>query len=113
MAYPQTLHKKITMTRAVVANLVPWPPMESQLQEGGNEPQVPYAPELTVRQRNKKIFDKLDLSGLDSWPLVLANATCHLLAEYHNVFSLHPAELDCTHSTEHMIKVTDKTPFKE
>ena len=24
-----------------------------------------------------------------------------------------PAELGCTHSTEHMIKVTDDTPFKE
>ena len=28
-------------------------------------------------------------------------------------FSLEPAELGCTHSTEHMIKVTDDTPFME
>ena len=28
-------------------------------------------------------------------------------------FSLEPTELGCTHSTEHMIKVTDDTPFKE
>ena len=28
-------------------------------------------------------------------------------------FSLEPAELGCTHSTKHMIKVTDDTPFKE
>ena len=38
---------------------------------------------------------------------------CQLLAKYHNVFSLDPVELGCTHSTEHMIKVTDDTPFKE
>ena len=39
-------------------------------------------------------------------------AACQLLAEYHDVFSLDPAELGC-HSTEHIIKVTDDTPFKE
>ena len=36
-----------------------------------------------------------------------------LLAEYHDVFSLDPAELGYTHSTEHTIKETDNTPFKE
>ena len=40
--------------------------------------------------------------------------TAHqLLAKYHDVFSLDLAELGCTHSTEHIIKVTDDTPFKE
>ena len=29
------------------------------------------------------------------------------------MFSLDPAELGYTHSTEHIIKVTDDTPFKE
>ena len=29
------------------------------------------------------------------------------------MFLLDPAELGCTHSTEHIIKVTDDTPFKE
>ena len=33
--------------------------------------------------------------------------------QYCNVFSLEPAELGCTHSTEHTIKVTDNIPFKE
>ena len=28
-------------------------------------------------------------------------------------FLLDPTELGCIHSTEHMIKVTDDTPFKE
>ena len=35
------------------------------------------------------------------------------LPKYHNIFSLDPAELGCTHSMEHTIKVTDDTPFKE
>ena len=68
---------------------------------------------MTVRQRQGKLFSELDLSGLDSWPLQLADVTHHLLAEYHGVFSLDPMELGCTHSTEHMVKVTDDTPFKD
>ena len=68
---------------------------------------------MTVRQRHGKLFDELYLSGLDSWPPELADAACWLLAEYHNIFLLDPMELGCTHSTEHMIKVTDDTPFEE
>ena len=101
------------MARAVAALPVPKPPKEAQLQEEVDKPQDSHTPKLTVRQRHGKLFNKLDLSGLDSWPLELADVTCQLLAEYHNVFSLNPAELGCTHSTKHMIKVTDDTPFKE
>ena len=92
---------------------VPEPPKEAQLQEEGDEPQDHQTQKLTVRERHGKLFNELDLSGLDSKSQELANATHQLLAEYHNVFSLDPAELGCTHSTEHMIKVTDDTPFKE
>ena len=47
------------------------------------------------------------------WTPELADAACQLLAKYHDVFSLDSAELGCTHSTEHIVKVTDDTPFKE
>ena len=43
----------------------------------------------------------------------MADKACQLLTEYHDVFSLDLAELGCTHLTEHTIKVTDDTPFKE
>ena len=76
-------------------------------------PRVPIPSRLTVRQRHGKLFDELDLSGLDSWAPKLADAACQLLAKYHDMFSLDPVELGCTHSMEHMIKVTDDTPFKE
>ena len=59
------------------------------------------------------MFNKLDLSSLDSWTLELADAACWLLAKYHDVFSLDLADLGCTHCTEHIIKVTDDTFFKE
>ena len=87
--------------------------MEAQLQEGMDKPQDLHTPKLTVRQRHGKLFDELDLSGLDSWPLELVDATHWLLAKYHDMVLLDPMELACIHSTEHMIKVTDNTPFKE
>ena len=68
---------------------------------------------MTIRQRHGKLFKELDLSGLDSWPTGLADATHQLLAEYHDMFLMDPAELGCIHSTEHKIKVTDDTPSKE
>ena len=89
MDYPQTLQNKTPVARAVVATLVPKPSMEAQLQEG-DEPQDPHTPKLTVRQRLGKLFDELDLSGLDSWPLELADAACWLLAKYHDVFFVGP-----------------------
>ena len=49
-----------------MALLVPKPPMEAQLQEGADEPQGPHTAKLTVRQRQGKLFNELDLSGLDS-----------------------------------------------
>ena len=109
----QTHQKKTLVGRAVVALQEPKPPRKGQLQEGGDEPQNPHTPKLTVRQRHGKLFNELDLSWLDCWPLGLADATCWLLAEYHNVFALDPMELGCTHSTKDMIKVTDDTPFEE
>ena len=68
-AYSQTIWKKTLVARTVVVLHVPKPPEEVQLLEGGDESQGPHTPRLTVRQRHGKLFDKLDLSGLDSWPL--------------------------------------------
>ena len=53
-----------------------------------------------VRQRHGKLFNELDLSGLDSWPPGLVDATCQLLAKYHNMFLFDPAELGCIHFKE-------------
>ena len=66
-----------------------------------------------IRQRHGRLFDKLDLSCLDSWTPELAEKAHQLLAEYHDIFLLDPMELGCMHSTEHTIKVTDDTPFKD
>ena len=100
------------MARAVAVSPVPKPPEEVQLLEGANESHDPHTPRLTIMQ-SCKLFDELDLSGLDSWAPELVDAAHWLLAKYHDMFSLDPVELGCTHSTEHMIKVMDDTPFRE
>ena len=73
----------------------------------------PQTLKFTIRQRHGKLFDELDLSGLDLWAPELADKAHQHLAKYHDIFSLDPAELGCTHLTEHTIKVTDDIPFKE
>ena len=101
------------MARAAAAFPVPDPPKSEGLHEGIGKSADFHTSKLTVRQRHGTLFDKLDLGGLDSWTPELADTAHQLLAEYHDVFSLDPAELGCTHSMEHIIKVTDNTPFKE
>ena len=101
------------MARAVAVLPVLKPLEEVQLLEGTDESHDPHTPRLMVGQRHGKLFDELDLSGLYSWAPELADTTHWLLAEYHDVFSLDPAELGCSNSTEHMILVMDDTPFKE
>ena len=111
--YLQILRKKMPVARVVVATWVPEPPMQTGMIETLDEAQGLQMPKLTAKQRQEKLFEKLDLSGLESWPLKLADSAQSLLVEYHNIFSLELSKLGCTHSTEHVIKVTNDALFKE
>ena len=113
MAYPQTLRRKTPVVRAAVVTQVPEPPVQTGLTGVLGEDHNHQMPKLTVKQRQEKLFEELYLSGLESWPPKLVASAQSLLAKYHNVFSLEPSKLGCTHSTEHVIKVTNDTPFKE
>ena len=66
-----------------------------------------------MKERQEKLFEELDLSGLESWPPELVASAWSLLAKCHDVFSLEPSKLGCTHSTKHVIQVTNDTLFKE
>ena len=112
-AYPQTLRKKTPVERAISVLPVPETPKPESLQAEDDAKSDLHTPTLMIRQRCSKLFDELDLSGLDMWAPELVDEACWLLAEYHDVFSLDLAELGCTHSTKHTKKVTDDTPFKE
>ena len=112
-ADPQTLQKKMPVARAIPVQLLTKTPKPGSLPVPDEACSDLPTPKLMIRQRCGKLFDELDLSGLDLWAPKLEEKAHQLLAEYHNVFLLDLAELGCTHSTEHTIKVTDDTPFKE
>ena len=103
-AYPQTLRKKSPVARLVLAIQVPEPPIRTGVIEALEEAQSLQMPRLTMKQRQEKLVKELDKLGDSAWVL---------LAECHDVFSLEPSKLGCTHSTEHVIKVTNNTSFKE
>ena len=112
-AYSQTLRKKTPVARVIPIQLLPETPKLGSLLVPDEVCPDPQTPKLMIMQRHGKLFDELDLSGLDMWAPELADKAHQLLAEYHDIFSLDPVELGCTHSIEHTIKVTDATPFKE
>ena len=93
MAYPQTLKKKIPVARAVAANQVPEPQMWPGTINTLDGAQGIQTEKLTAEQRQEKLFQKLDLSSLGSWPPVLADSIWLLLAEYHDIFSWNPVSL--------------------
>ena len=113
MVYPQTLRKNTQVARAVMATWVPEPPMQTSVMETLDEADSFQTPKLTVKQRQEKLFEEFDLGGLESWLPKLADSAWSLLPEYNDVFSLGPSQLSCTHSTKHVIKVTNNTLFKE
>ena len=72
MAYPQTLRKKTPVARAVMVTQGPEPPAQTGLTEVLEEDHGHQMPKLTVEQRQEKLFEELNLSGLESWPPELA-----------------------------------------
>ena len=113
MVYPQTLRMKTPVARAVTVTWVPELPVQTGEIEVLTEASGLHTPKLTNKQRQEKLFKELDLSGLEFWPPKLADSARSLLSDYHNVFSPESSKLGCTHSTEHVIKVTHDTPFEE
>ena len=67
---------------------------------------------LSVDERRKVLFEKLELSGLKSWMEENKDKVLNLLAEYHNIFMLEDGEMGCTEAAEHKIEVTDPDPSK-
>ena len=70
---------------------------------------------LTKAEQQVLLLDKLDLSGLESWPTDWAEKAHSLLREYHNIFSLEKHDMSHTNVTKHKIvlKDLDTPPFKE
>ena len=72
-------------------------------------------PTLMEAERQVLLLDKLDLSGVEAWPMEQAEKAHGLLREYHDIFSLEKHDMGHTKATKHKIvlKDPDTPPFKE
>ena len=70
---------------------------------------------MSEEERQQMLFEKLDLSGLETWDAKAAKQVKSLLAEYHDLLSLEKNKIRCTKAAEHVIELKDHdaTPFKE
>ena len=101
--------KGTPVTRMVAANQVPHV-IDTISAERPKE-----QPTLTEAERQVLLLDKLDLSGLEAWPMEQAEKAHSLLWEYHDIFSLEKHDMGHTNATKHKIvlKDLDTPPFKE
>ena len=70
---------------------------------------------MSEEERQRTLFEKLDLSGLETWDAKAAKQVRSLLAEYRDLFSLEKNEIGCTKAAEYVIELKDPdaAPFKE
>ena len=103
------IKKGTPIARMVAANLVPR--VINAISAKGPHP----VSTLTEAERQDLLLDKLDLSGLDTWPTEQAEKARGLLKEYHNIFFLEKQDMGHTKAAEHKIvlKDPDTPPFKE
>ena len=54
------------------------------------------------------MFEKLELSGLESWMEENKEKALNLFVEYHDIFALEDGEMGCTDAAKHKIEVTER-----
>ena len=106
------IQKGTPVSRIVAANAILEKLLPGTL-EALDKSKTNEAQQLSIEEQREKLFEKLDLSGLESWLPENKEKALDLLAEFHNVFALEHGEMGCTEVTEHHIEVTDPHPFKE
>ena len=101
--------KGTPVTHMVAANQVP------QVIDTISTDKPKQQPTLMEAERQDLLLDKLDLSGLEAWPVEEAEKARGLLREYHDIFSLEKHDMGHTNATKHKIilKDPDTPPFKE
>ena len=103
------VQKGVPIARMVTANMIPPADLSSSPVKTSESGQ------MSEEERQRMLFEKLDLSGLESWDAKAAKQARSLLTEYHNLFSLEKNEIGHMKAAEHAIKLKDPdaAPFKE
>ena len=108
---------KITAANVVPHSLAPNVEIEddqhqNQDQENKNHCSTREIPKLTP-EKEKLLFDKIDLSGADGWDPKLVEEAKQLFRKYAHIFALESLDMGHTSMVKHKIKLDNYTPFKE
>ena len=103
------IKKGVPIARMVTANAIP---RVTHVLLAGNPHEQST---LTEAERQELLLEKLDLTGLEAWPMEQAEKARSLLREYHDIFSLEKNDTGHTKAAKHKIvlKDPDTPPFKE
>ena len=117
MIAAKSIVAKITAANVVPHSLAPNVEIEDgqhqdQDQENQNRCSTHEAPKLTP-EKEKLLFDKIDLSGADSWDPKLVEEAKQLFREYAHIFALESLDMGHTSMVKHEIRLDNYTPFKE
>ena len=84
-------------------------------QVAGNAPEGNLLEDLPKEKegRVQKIFESLNLQGIESWNGQQQQSAKALIMEYQHLFAMNLSELGKTSLVQHDIKLEDMTPFKE
>ena len=110
---PVVIQKGTPVSCMVAANAIPKKVLLPGTLKALDKSKTNEAQQLSIKEQRERLFEKLDLSGLESWMPENKEKALDLLAEFHNVFALKYGEMGSTEATEHHIEVTDPHPFKE
>ena len=83
-----------------------------QTQEDVGQTANPKVPELTP-EKEKLLFSKIDLTGVQGWDPVLIKEAQQLFHEYAHIFALESLDIGHTSMVKHKIRLDNYTPFKE
>ena len=103
------VQKGVPIARMVTANMIPPADLSSSSVKTSDSGR------MSEEDRQRMLFEKLDMSRLESWDTKVAKQARSLLAEYHDLFSLEKNKIRCTKAAEHVIELKDPNaaPFKE
>ena len=122
MIAAKSIVAKITAANIVPHSLAPnveTEDMLTQLEDGQHKDQenmnccsTHEVPKLTP-EKERLLFDKIDLSGADSWDPKLVEEAKQLFREYAHIFALESLDMGHTSMVKHEIRLDNYTPFKE
>ena len=82
-------------------------------QEDNQVPELEIKLEPLSLEKEKLLFEKVDLTGISKWDPADQKEVRELFKEYGKIFTLDDLDLGHTSVVKHEIKLNDYTPFKE